>query len=190
MTTSPRALSSPNLVSGRPFPAQRALKASDLYLNPKSPMLQPPPIHVSVLRLRHRSTTHRYTLHFFLLLPPSRSTRVLSPILITLLLHDFLSLCLPCEFQQPPVKPRAAETPPRLRNPPPLDLDHKKSHHCRGSRRTREDVRLSRKILTRVSSCTSSKHPPPEPTPIHRDWVYSSAAPTSDLQAVTANRLP
>lgn len=27
-------------------------------------------------------------------------------------------------------------------------------------------------------------------TPIYRDWVYSSAAPTSDLLAVTANRLP
>jgi hypothetical protein len=134
VTASPRVLSSPNPVSGRPFPAQSDLKASDLYLNPKAPTLPPPPIHVSVLRLRHRSTTHRYTLHFFLFLRPSRSARVLYPILITLRLHDFLSLCPPCEFQQPPVKPRAAETPPRLRNPPPLDLDYKKSHHCRGSK--------------------------------------------------------
>ena len=123
--TSPKVLSSPNPVSGRFFPAQCALKASDLYLNPKAPMLPPPPIHVSVLRLRHRSTNTPLHTAFLLFAssPPFHQSPVSDP--ITLRLHDFLSLCPPCEFQQPPVKPRAAETPPRLRNPPPLDLDHK-----------------------------------------------------------------
>jgi hypothetical protein len=123
-------------------------------------MLPPPPIHVSVLRLRHRSTTHRYTLHFFFLLRPSRSTRVLYPILSLFAYTTFYRFARLVNFSS---RPSSLEPPKRRRGCAilhPLILITTSRTIVEAQRRTREDVHLHRKILTRVSSCNSSKHPP------------------------------
>lgn len=65
-------------------------------------------------------------------------------------------------------RPSSLEPPKRRRGCAilhPLILITKSRTIVEAQRRTRKDVHLSRKILTRVSSCTSSKHPPPEPLP-------------------------
>jgi hypothetical protein len=170
------------------IPAQRALKPFRLVPEPESPNAAkpPPPIHVSVHRLTHRSTTHRYTLcifFLFLLRPLSFPLEFLYPISINCsLATNSLSPLPPCEI--PSSRPSSLEPPKRRRGCAilhPLIFDHQKSRTIfEARRRTRQDGHPSQMTVTKVSSCISSKHPflpnyfPPPSPQSTRGWEYWS----------------